>query len=203
MRLKTLAGLAALMLGTTAPALAAPLTMSYDKTALAGGLFQYDFTLTLDNHDGSWTAGQQWDWIIFGERGGISQPSLFDTNGDAPHGLSWNPMAFSAPIGATTTSGGGHNGPTLAMIDASVVGLGWAPLTLGEAFSWSGTSVVDVGDQPMYWSALVTAGGAQRVQFEPVSMGNITQGNAVPEPSVLALVALALGGLALSRRRRA
>ncbi|MDR7269657.1 hypothetical protein J2X20_002286 [Pelomonas saccharophila] len=188
---------AAALATAAASAAAAPLTLTYTKSALAGGLYGYDFRLTLDNHDGSWSAGQQWDWIIFGESG-LSAPSLFDTNGSASGGLSWTTTSFAAPITTVTESSGGHNGPTLAVGANSVVLPGWSPATLGDFIGWSGTSTVNVTDGTMKWSALMAGGGAQPINLE---LANPQAAARLPEPAALALVAIALAGVGAARRR--
>ena len=45
----------------TAPASATPFTVYYDVTDL-GGSYQYDIDVVLDNNDGSWSSGQEFDW---------------------------------------------------------------------------------------------------------------------------------------------
>lgn len=185
-------GLSLVAAGT---AWATPLTMEYTKSSAGAGLYRYDFSLTLDNHDGSWSAGQEWDWIIFGDQ----------------LGWTWNTLSFAAPIGGITISSGGHAGPTLMMASNGVSLPGWRPLAIGEDITWSGTSSLDVADGLMKWSSIVTSGGAAYVNFEqawragtlPGTTPGTTPGNSVPEPSALALAGLALAGLALTRRRRA
>ncbi len=185
MKLKKITALVALSLAAVAPAWAIPLTMAYTKTAVGAGLYQYDFSLTLDNHDGSWTAGQQWDWIIFGD-------NLPYTN--------WNTLSYSAPISAVTSSSRGHNGPTLALATNGVVLPGWQPPAIGDEITWSGTSSLNVADGLMKWSSLVVGGGAANVNFEQAWRAGTAPSTSVPEPSALA--GLALAGLAWTRKRR-
>ena len=63
-------------------AVAAPLTMTYIVHSVGAGMYQYDFSLTLDNHDGTWSPGnpqEQWDWIMFGDNNEINNYPGFDT----------------------------------------------------------------------------------------------------------------------------
>lgn len=186
MKLQQIAALVGLSLAVTTTAWATPLAMEYTKTSVGAGLYQYDFSLTLDNHDGSWNAGQQWDWIVFGDN----------------LGWTWNTLSFSAPISTVTTSSGGHNGPTLALASNSVVLPGWQPLAIGDEITWSGTSSLNVADGLMKWSSLVVGGGAANVYFEQAWRAGTAPSASVPEPSALALAGLALAGLALTRGRR-
>ena len=83
-----------------------PLRLDYCVQALGGGSYQYAFTLTLDNHDGSWVAGQGWRWFIFGDRQQGSSPLQ-----------NWVIDPSSLPVGPwnqMSSSGGYHNGPTFS-----------------------------------------------------------------------------------------
>ena len=43
---------------------------------------------------------------------------------------------------------------------------GWMPSFVGESISWSGTSGVYIASGDLYWSSLITDGGASLVNFE-------------------------------------
>lgn len=192
----TVAAVALLSALTTAHA--TPLTLNYTKTALDGGLFQYDFSLVLDNHDGSWSAGQQWDWIVFGDTDEVGTYKSFNTKPtwcDSGH-FSWNPLEQSALITGNYISCGGHNGATLAIVEQGVILPGWMPAAVGEVLNFSGTSNIDFLEHELHWSALIVGGGAAAVSFDTAVQ------QAVPEPGTLALALLGLGGLAMRRARR-
>src|SRR4051812_30981296 len=120
MKVRTLhlIGLGVLVCGFSGLAQATPLRMDYSVTP-GVGLFNYHFTLSLDNHDGTWAAGQGWRWLIFG---------------DVPSGLSpltgfiGDPTSISGgPWTSFTTTGGAHNGPTLnSVLDY------WIPTAVGQ-----------------------------------------------------------------------
>ena len=140
-----------------------PLRMDYSIEDIGGGLYDYTFTVTLDNNDGSWAAGQSWGWLIFGDAESVETP-LTNFVGD-PDDL---------PIGpwdGYTTSGGFHNGPTLNyVLDC------WQPTSVGESLSWSGTSDADLSDE-LLWSCIYSCGGSpNRPDFTPaylVSAGGL------------------------------
>ena len=56
-----------MVFGLSGIALATPLRMDYSVSDLGGGIYDYEFALVLDNNDSSWSAGQGWGWIIFGD----------------------------------------------------------------------------------------------------------------------------------------
>jgi hypothetical protein len=89
------------------PAGATPLRMEYSVTDLGAGAFQYEFSLILDNHDGTWFTGQGFNWIIFGDnRYDYGSSPLTNFVGDST----------DLPIGPFTyynISVGEHEGPTL------------------------------------------------------------------------------------------
>src|SRR4051794_33288457 len=62
-----LGGTLAALAVATGSAQASPLELQYSVSAGAGGLYNYDFTLTLDNHTNDWAPGEKWSCIIFGD----------------------------------------------------------------------------------------------------------------------------------------
>jgi hypothetical protein len=163
----------------TSTAAATPLLMEYMATDIGGGLYDYEFYFTLDNHDGTWNAGNGWAWVIIGDAQSQSSP-LYDWDGDEG----------DFPVGPWTywtSSSGYHNGPTLGYVLDY-----WVPEKVGDQLYFSGTSSVYLKQGEMLWSSIVTTGGAQIVEWEVATL--------IPGPASLAL--LALGGLAPRRRRR-
>ena len=178
--LKAWAPIAVVLVLSADPAGATPILLEYSVADIGGGLFDYEFTVTLDNNDNSWAPGQMWDWLTFGDQQEGASP-LADFVGD-PSDL---------PIGPWTSysfSSGFHNGPTLLAFPDP----GWIPGSVGESLSWSGTSTANLGQGELLWSTLITGGGAIPATFMVA--------NLIPAPGTIAL--LGLVGLMGTRRRR-
>ena len=147
-------------------ATASPVTMNYCVQGEGNGLYLYTFTMTLDNHDNSWTpnSGYGIGWIIFADSPSASPLSDFIVD------------PSSLPIGPWTgvsSSGGGHNGPTLSPVvvqDPPYPPLYWTPAAVGDSLTWRGESshLVTTGLQ---WSTLESATG-QYVNFEDMTNVN-------------------------------
>lgn len=152
------AALAAVTLAASA-ALASPYTLTYCPTPGQDGRTNYTFTLTLDNHDGSWQQGQGIGWVIFG-----------DNSSSSPL-INWQTDPSSFPIGPWTSiqgSGGGHNGPTLSpvVVQAPPYDLiYWVPGRIGDFLTWRGSAAANVPESAMQWSALFGL-GSPGVNFE-------------------------------------
>lgn len=180
----------------SADAGATPLRMDYVLTDLGGGTYRYDFTLTLDNHDLTWLAGNEWDWIVFGDNDFGDTYNGFDPDGSGPSLPDWTTGAFAPPITEIDRSQNAHNGPTLVLLTNGAFLPGWVPVAVGESLTWWGTSSLLIPDGELVWSALVTAGGAAAVDFE------VAHQTSVPEPATLALLAIGLAGVRPRLRRR-
>lgn len=165
-----------------------PLILDYEITDL-GGLFQYDFTLTLDNNDNSWVLGHEWDWIVFGD------VPIFETSPLADFG---DFVAVDLPIGSSLAgSSGGHNGPTIAVAGSGVLPPGWKPSAIGDSIAWQGTSASFLPQGDLLWSTLITgAGGGVLANFETAHLIS-----SVPEPATIILLSLGLAALGWSRRK--
>ncbi len=137
-----------------ATAFTTPLTLSYSYAPDTGGLYRYQFRMTLDNNDGTWSPGQGWAWIIFADA--FYRPSMLsDFEGNSS----------DLPIGPWvefTSSSGMHNGPTLGPLLST-----WVPGFIGESITWSGRSAFAAAPGTMTWSSLIIDGGAARFFFEP------------------------------------
>jgi hypothetical protein len=169
------------------PALAStPLAMNYSITPANAGLYTYEFELTLDNQDGSWFSGMNFNWIVFGD--GYPESTLPDFVGDVA-------SLQGGPFTGFSFSGGGSNGPMLLSYTPTVESGGWVPLAVGDTLRWSGQSAYYVGQGRMLFS---------NHQGSPDNPANfevaILQG--VPEVSTLAMLALGcvVVGAAAARR---
>jgi hypothetical protein len=161
---------------------ASPLRLDYGITSLGGGSYLYNFNLVLDNNDGSWSSGQGFDWVIFGDRAGaIDQPSQF--------GSDWV-YNFIEPGWLGTDTGAGHEGPTVCLGSGCGTPL-WVPAALGESVGWSGTSNTLIGGT-LYWSYILTGGGATTGEYLVAN----SVSSAVPIPAAVWLFGSGLIGLA-------
>lgn len=172
---------------------ASPLRLDYDVTDLGGGLYDYDFTLTLDNNDGTFAAGHGWQLVVFGA--GWNSPSpltdfLFDTSD-----FSVGSFGFSSTTGS-------FNGPSLIAVDVN-----WYPAAVGESLYWSGTSTAFLDQGSLRFWAYGVNGGAT-ANLETAHLGKFTEFTGstaqVPEQiAVLPLLAAGLLGLMALRHKRA
>jgi hypothetical protein len=178
-------GLATLLfiVGVACFSQATPLTLNYSVSDLDSG-YDYEFDLVLDNNDASWTVGQGWRWLIFGDQASSPSP-LTDFIGDLS----------DLPIGLWTsysTSGGSHNGPTLSYVLDY-----WIPTSIGDTLSWSGTSTANLAQGELLFSTLAgTLNGAVVANYE------IANRTSVPEPATMLLFGTGIAGLLGIRRKR-
>jgi hypothetical protein len=160
-----------------------PLRLDYSVDNSAGGLFNYEFSLTLDNNDNSWSAGQGWGWFVFGDAQNTQSP-LTDfeiDSSDFPVG----------PWTSLTTSSGGHNGPTFNEVSTP-----WVPTSIGEILTWSGTSTANLAQGELLFSTLFPSNGAEPASFEVAN-----RLASVPIPAAMWLFGSGVIGLIGMRKR--
>jgi len=175
----------AILLGFDA-ASGTPLSLNYSISPTGSGVNGYAFTLVLDNNDGSWVPGQNFNFLVFGDSAQSGEYVLGNfviDPGTLPVG----------PFDSYFTVGGQHNGSGLINFDQDVNTGGWVPTSVGSSLSWAGSSPSYVGQGAMRFSTLY--GNGTLANFEVATL------QAVPEPSALALMLVGVGSvLVLSRR---
>jgi len=135
----------------TSTATASPLKLEYCITDVGGGVLQYQFKLTLNNNDGSWSSGLGYNWIIFGDVASPGPSNFADFVGDLPAPPPFDDEGWSF-------SSGGHNGPTLLDFGTDFDFRGWIPTAVGQSLTWSGRSSIRLGAGEMAWSNIVGTG---------------------------------------------
>lgn len=195
------AAIGLLGLALAVPVTASPLRLDYEITPLTGGLYQYDFSLVVDNHDGSFIPGQGWVVIVFGD---LPYGAALPVDPSDAYGTlaDWKFTHVESPFMVGGTFIGGHNGPYIATNPNvfQVVDV-WRP-NLNDTITWTGTSSKFVGQGNLLFSTTL-------VSFSwpnPGSVDNFTPANyvtSIPEPESFAMMLAGLGlvGAAVRRRR--
>jgi hypothetical protein len=190
---------ACLIFGAAHAATPTPLTLSYSITEPTAGEYSYDFHLTLDNNDGSWVSGQQWDWITFGDREG--DPN--QTSGFCP-GLTCDSgsgtITTISPGISGTYSTGGHQGPTIQF--GPIVTLpGWQPSAVGDSLEWTYSSTILLDQNDLYWSTLITTPNTHAALYNLATLTGEDLSAGVPEPATWAMMLAGIGAMGTVLRR--
>ena len=164
---------------------ASPIRLDYTINSVENDRYNYEFTMVLDNADGTWRSGQRFGAIRFGSQGG-DQTSVPLTNfvfdqSDLPVG------PFTATRSATQVSGPGLTGITQL----------WTPTAVGQSLSWSGTSDAFLEQGELYWRPHSTFGRSGGIQLQVAN-----HLNPIPEPGTLALAGTGLLLMMAMTRRR-
>jgi hypothetical protein len=177
------ASLSVLAAGTPAAWGDSPLALSITETpdTSNASLNDYSFKLVLDNHDGSWAAGQGFGGLVFGDVKNAPSP-IAD--------FAIDPSSF--PVGPWTRvdmASGFHNGPIFGPeVDGSLNPIVWVPSGVGDSLQWSGTSAYDLRSGCLAFSTLFVTNSANPATFQ---MG-ICSVSPVPEPGGWALLGTGL-----------
>ena len=180
------------------PAQAASLNLKYTVENLTDGWFNYSFQLKVDNTDNSYVPGQAWRWIIFGDS--PFQPSAPPFGeGTLPNWV--GDLSKSSPwVASFSSSGGGHNGPTLYGNPGNSVKTWWIPSDVNDYLYWSGKSTAKLSQGELLFSTIDgTLNGATPADFK---VANEVDSLAVPEPLTVFGSILGLGILGAVKRKR-
>ena len=172
-----------------------PLQLSFTvKTDSTPGLYDYSFTLLLDNHTGTFQPGQGFGGIVFGDVNfGNSPISDFVLN----PGGNLGPFSSLTQSGDDGTGTSYHNGPTLAPVFTPIfTPVYWFPSGIGDELTFSGVSHTEATS--LTFSTFLTSGlTTVGANFQPAIL--------VPEPGsiTLCLVPMVAGltAAAFSSRR--
>lgn len=136
-----------------------PLRLEYSVSGSAPP-YAYQFRLILDNHNGTWAAGQSWGSVAFGM-------AEFDAAGTNPF-QSWVTNAASYPIGpyTTTISSGLAIGGKVFPSPALSGSFDWVPGAIGDQLTWTGTADVLLDQGEMTWMSWRVGG--------PMAIGSAT-----------------------------
>lgn len=156
-RLAVGALMAAAMGMAVLPVHATPLKVEYCVTTDEFGMNRYQFTVTLDNNDNSWFAGQGFNWFIVGDAQNSASP-LADFVPELPLPAPFTDDGFSY-------SGGYHNGPTLLDFGTDFDFRGWVPEAIGDSFTFAGSSMTLLGPTELLWSNISSNNGAVIAEF--------------------------------------
>lgn len=162
-----------------------PLRLEYEVTGTSAP-YNYLFRLVLDNHDGSWAAGQKWIGPWFGTAA-LSAPGTapFATWVTDPNCLPTAAGGFDITLwGQLTVSGvGTFYGPKLSK--SSSLGY-FQPATVGDQLVWWGTSDLYCNDGDITWGTLGHTGGTSVTLEKAYRVGDFLRVDAVEGwPTVL------------------
>lgn len=131
-----------------------PLTLEYEVTGNVAP-YTYDFRWVLDDHSGTWSAGQEWNGAAFGY-------ASFENAGTLPFS-NWVANSASFPTGPYTGTVWQTTAysPTLIFSGPVLDGPGlshWMPAFIGDEILWSGTADVLLDDGEMTWNSTIQGG---------------------------------------------